>query len=209
MLVKKLIAALIASSAITTATTTWAEQPRPKPVTPNTNQVAADGWAPIFGLGVVGSYGQLPGPAIGWIFAVGVRVNSLSIGLELRSSYDIFVENPMAPNIHLYNQNAAFPLCVYSRYLHGCMIVQFEKLGNIEWPVGAPLTRSKDSTKLGIALRGGYNSPPIQRVIDLTLSFRPYLELGIYASPRRVEINDNLLWQSGIVHFALGCTYGI
>lgn len=208
MLAKKLLPACCALIA-STAATAWAQQPKSKGTSSNAEQRTDMGWRPIAAFGVVGGYGQLPGPAIGWTFAVGFRFPAFSIGFELRSFYDILVENPKAPNIHLFNENAAFPLCVHSRYLYGCLIVQLEKLSNIEWPVGVPLTHYKDSTKLGIALRGGFSSPPIQRILDVTTSFRPYLELGIYASPRRIEINDNVLWQSGMLHFAMGCTYGI
>lgn len=207
MLARTLISACCALIA-STATTSWAEQPNPKPATPNTNQSAADGWAPIFGFGVVGGYGQLPGPAIGWMFSGGFRTPSFSIALEGRTLYDFIVEDPKAPNIFLRADTIAFPLCIHGRRLYGCLVAEIESIKNNVWPFGIPLHHYKWSNKLGIAIRSGYDSPPIQKLFGIPTHLRPFVQLGIYSSPRRIEINDNVLWESGSVHFTLGCTYG-
>lgn len=200
-------AALVAS----TATTAWAQQPKPDGRTSKVNQpVANDSEPPLAFLhfGVVWGYGQLPGPAVGWMFSGGYRTPSFSIGLEGRTLYDVIVDNPRAPNLFLYAQTVAFPMCGHGRFLYGCLVAQVESLVARVSPFGNTLPHDKWSNKLGIAIRVGYDSPPLRRIIGIPTHLRPFVELGIYSSPRRIEINDNLLWESGAFHFATGCTYG-
>jgi len=206
MLARKILAACCTLMAAPASA--WAEQPNPKAAVSASNH-AEDYWRPYLGLGVVGGYGQLPGPAAGFMTYVGMRRNTFSVALETRFLYDFIVENPKAPNVFLFSYNIALPLCTSSRLLHGCIIVQYESLKYDERLIGIPLYYAKSSHKLGAAIRGGINPPPLSTFLGEKTQIRVYMELGLYASPRRVEFNDKLLWQSGMFHFALGCTYGL
>lgn len=206
MVNKTLLAACCAVVA-SAATSAWAEQ-NPK-ATASASSHSENGWRPHLGLGVVGGHGQLPNDAAGFMTYLGFRKHAFSVALELRFLYDFIVENPKAPNIFLFTSNLALPLCTYSRIWHGCLIAQLESLGYDERLIGIPLDHAKSSHKLGVAMRGGFHSPPLSTLFGYDMALRAFLELGIYASPRRIEINDKLLWQSGMLHFAIGVTYGL
>jgi hypothetical protein len=173
------------------------EQPPPASARSNTEGGSSEPLAIRASLGTVASVGSAPGPAFGFTGQVAVRRSAMSIGIEGRHDFPVFVATQGSGGVASSLWLASLVPCVHHSFLAGCALGSAGALQGTGFGVDRPQSQTTPYAAAGARVAAEFNA-------DRWLFLQINVDFLTPLTPTKLLLNGTTAWVTPPASGALG-----